>query len=346
MSAKSWATKFVVLVAGIVMSVEASAQNAGPFEIHEGLRIVRAFTSQYGPDAEEINRIGAVSPDYFDIAYSDTRGTVAKRRIRTIDRQSARNYLIGFDPRVPLSVPGTTSLGISSAALEELRKTGKTSISLIYDTRLSNIEGQLSVVQRNVKVPVLIESQVVQIPAMHVEGQFQTGGKTGSGTFYFVENIRAPTLIEYSINFSWEKSPRTVRTVRVSAGRSQQTAMAQTLKTNKRLQLYGIHFDFNKATLRTEGERLITDIAKTLELNPLWSLAIEGHTDSIGGADYNLKLSQQRAESVVRALVERYKIAPERLTAVGFGMSKPKAANDTLHGRSLNRRVELVRTDR
>jgi OOP family OmpA-OmpF porin len=72
---------------------------------------------------------------------------------------------------------------------------------------------------------------------------------------------------------------------------------------------------------------------------------IAGHTDSIGGAEYNLRLSERRAASVKQALISNG-VAANRLQSVGHGMSKPKADNSTLAGRAINRRVEFRRLDR
>ncbi|RMF59783.1 MAG: OmpA family protein, partial [Bacteroidetes bacterium] len=66
-----------------------------------------------------------------------------------------------------------------------------------------------------------------------------------------------------------------------------------------------------------------------------------GHTDSTGPDDYNLRLSQARAEAVRAYLIERFGIAPERLVARGYGESQPIADNVTATGRTLNRRVEF-----
>ena len=115
----------------------------GPFTPHPGLTITRAYTSQYGPDAEEFNIVTAVNRDGVALNYTDTRGIAAKRMVRSVDRQTAQTYLIGFDPRVPVVIPNTTSLGISSEALRQLRSTGVTAMSLMYDTRLSTIPGTL-----------------------------------------------------------------------------------------------------------------------------------------------------------------------------------------------------------
>ena len=69
---------------------------------------------------------------------------------------------------------------------------------------------------------------------------------------------------------------------------------------------------------------------------------IEGHTDNIGSAPYNLDLSRRRAEAVKAALVAPYHVGAERLATAGYGSTHPKGPNDTIQGRALNRRVELV----
>ena len=79
--------------------------------------------------------------------------------------------------------------------------------------------------------------------------------------------------------------------------------------------------------------------------NPTWTLQINGHTDSIGDQAYNQKLSAARAKAVAAALIKRG-IAGQRLQTAGLGPTQPKGDNATLQGRALNRRVELVRTDR
>ena len=124
-----------------------------------------------------------------------------------------------------------------------------------------------------------------------------------------------------------------------------QSAMEQALNTLRKYDVYGIRFDFDKATLQPSAAKLINEIATTLQNNPSWTLRIIGHTDSIGTLEYNMNLSAARAASVATALTNQG-IAPTRLQTSGKGPTQPKAENNTLHGRSLNRRVELVRTDR
>ena len=329
------------------LSIVANPVHAqGPFTPHEGLTITRAYTSQYGPDAEEFNVIKSVRRDGITISYSDTRGIIAERMVRTLDLESARTYLIGFDPTVPRVVPNTTSLGISSSALTDLRSRGTAEVSLMYDTRLSTIPGVLTLVNDNAWMPIMIENEIVNVPVLIARGSFQKGNRSGTGYFYFLSNVKNPVAVEYRIRFSWEKTLRSLRTVHVRAGRSQQGAMEQTLRTLRELNLYGIHFDFDKATLRPIARRLISDIATTLKNNPAWKIEIRGHTDNIGKPDYNMKLSSRRALAVKRALVRNYGIAPARLATSGAGSTEQLAANETLQGRAENRRVQLSRTDR
>ena len=333
-------------VSGIAMMTSPGALAQGPFTPHEGLTITRAYTSQYGPDAEEFNVIRSVGPDGVLIDYSDTRGIVAQRLVQSGDRSGARTYLIGFDPSLPGVIANTTSLGISSALLNELRTRGSASVSLMYDRKLSTIPGVLTVVNDDARMPVMIENQIVDVPVLIARGGFQQGNRSGTGYFYFLNDVNNPLTVEYRIQFSWEKALRTTRTVRVSAGRSEQAAMEQTLRTLRKLDVYGIHFDFDKATIRPEARRLIKDIAITLQNNPTWSIAIRGHTNSLGRPDYNVALSARRAEAVKQAIIRNHGIAAGRITTSGAGMNEPKTPNDTLQGRAQNRRVELSRTDR
>lgn len=103
-----------------------------------------------------------------------------------------------------------------------------------------------------------------------------------------------------------------------------------------------ITFDFNKAVIKEEYMGEVERAATFLKKYPGVHADIEGHTDSVGSESYNLKLSQRRADAVRDALIERYGISPSRLTAEGFGKSKPIASNSTPEGRAENRRVVAV----
>jgi len=104
--------------------------------------------------------------------------------------------------------------------------------------------------------------------------------------------------------------------------------------------VYGITFAFDKASLQPGAEKVLLEMVKLMTDNPGLKIEIQGHTDKVGGDDYNLTLSQKRAETV-RTFLVLYGVDPARLTCKGFGFRKPVAANDTEEGKAKNRRVEL-----
>ena len=84
-----------------------------------------------------------------------------------------------------------------------------------------------------------------------------------------------------------------------------------------------IFYDFDKATLRPESKEALDQLVKLLEENPNVTIELSAHTDYRGSAEYNKRLSQRRAESVIRYLIE-HGIAADRLTPVGYGKETPK----------------------
>jgi outer membrane protein OmpA-like peptidoglycan-associated protein len=324
----------------------ASAQQGlGPFMPNDGGTITTAWGNAFGPDAESWITFGKVGTETFDINYSSSRGMRAVRRILVPDRATARILVLGYNSKMPLVMPETTTLGTSAAVLEQLRTTGRAPSSIIYDAALNKVDGEFTLVDAKAKFEVQLGNEVVQVPALVATGKFKGRSKTASGTFTFLNDKNNPVLLEYSVNFSGESVTRTERMVRAVAGVPLRSEMEQALATVRKFRTYGIHFDFDKASIRAESDRLIADMALTLKNNPLWTLRIIGHTDSIGDAAYNKKLSLARAESLKKALVKRG-ISPARLEVAGAGAADPVASNKTLQGRALNRRVELERTDR
>jgi outer membrane protein OmpA-like peptidoglycan-associated protein len=118
---------------------------------------------------------------------------------------------------------------------------------------------------------------------------------------------------------------------------------SQAISSTGRYVTYGIHFDTDSDRIKPESAAVVKSIARGLETNPALKLRIEGHTDSTGSADHNMDLSKRRADAVKAVLVSQFSADPLRLTTAGMGATKPVDTNDTPQGRSLNRRVELVR---
>jgi OmpA-OmpF porin, OOP family len=103
-----------------------------------------------------------------------------------------------------------------------------------------------------------------------------------------------------------------------------------------------INFDTAKATIKPDSNALLDQAAAMLRMAPDLKIEVAGHTDNVGEAAANQKLSESRAQSVVTALAQRG-IAAGRMTAKGLGQSVPVADNRTEEGRAKNRRVELVK---
>ena len=109
--------------------------------------------------------------------------------------------------------------------------------------------------------------------------------------------------------------------------------------------LADILFDFDKATLRRDVELNLVKIATILNQYPEMKVQIEGHTDAVGTDEYNLGLSQRRAQAVYEFMIAQGDVAQARLNHEGYGESRPVADNDTEEGRQKNRRVDLVILD-
>jgi len=118
--------------------------------------------------------------------------------------------------------------------------------------------------------------------------------------------------------------------------------MAEGISSTGHVAIYGIYFDFNKSDVKPESDPALQEINKLLSNNPNLKVFIVGHTDNVGGVEYNMKLSQARADAVVKVLTTKYKVNPQSLKAYGVGQLAPVAPNKTDEGRAKNRRVELV----
>lgn len=106
--------------------------------------------------------------------------------------------------------------------------------------------------------------------------------------------------------------------------------------------LLKVEFDTNKADIKPKYHDEIGKVAEFMKQYPEANGVIEGHTDNVGGYEKNIKLSERRAASIRNYLIEKYGVAPERLTSKGYGYTKPIAGNKTKEGRQKNRRIEAT----
>jgi outer membrane protein OmpA-like peptidoglycan-associated protein len=193
-----------------------------------------------------------------------------------------------------------------------------------------------------VSLPVSVNDVQTDLPAVHARGSF---GES-SGEFWFLDEPDAPIVLMYHIDErvtgdfqEWQE----LRAVQIATPGVTEQRIVHALKLGNDVILH-IYFDFDKATIRAESEPVIAAIADALRKNPSCHITIAGYTDNTGDPAYNVDLSKRRAEAVAQELTHRYNVDATRLSTVGFGASRPKAANDTPEGRAYNRRVELSRT--
>jgi outer membrane protein OmpA-like peptidoglycan-associated protein len=118
-------------------------------------------------------------------------------------------------------------------------------------------------------------------------------------------------------------------------------ALSASIAATGKAAVYGIYFDTGKSVVKPESNPSLEEITKLLKQNGTLALYVVGHTDNVGSLESNLKLSADRADAVVKALIGRG-IAVSRLKPAGVGPYSPVASNRTEDGKAKNRRVELV----
>jgi OOP family OmpA-OmpF porin len=120
-------------------------------------------------------------------------------------------------------------------------------------------------------------------------------------------------------------------------------AMGSDINATGHVSIYGIFFDTGKSDIKPESDAVILEIAKLLKNNGALNLYVVGHTDNVGSFESNMKLSQDRADAVAKALIGKHGIAEMRLKSYGVASLAPVTSNDTEDGKAKNRRVELVK---
>lgn len=165
-----------------------------------------------------------------------------------------------------------------------------------------------------------------------------------------IENSQSMSQTDVAITAHYAKSGRNLwsnihfaggeYSIQVADAGAEQLAAQLAKKCH--IPVYGVLFDFNKATLRPDSEGALNKVRELFTSDPNLKLIVEGHTDNVGGAVSNQKLSEQRAASVV-AWLTAHGVPANRVSAKGYGLTKPVASNDDAEGRAKNRRVELRR---
>lgn len=121
-------------------------------------------------------------------------------------------------------------------------------------------------------------------------------------------------------------------------------AEAEVFQQSERIvaRLTGLNFASGSAKLDANSDTLFAKIKQLLAIYPNATVAVEGHTDSKGSDRLNMRLSENRAQAVMERLIIDYATTPDKLTATGFGETRPIANNETAEGRAQNRRIDLL----
>jgi outer membrane protein OmpA-like peptidoglycan-associated protein len=358
-------------VAGLVVLPSTALLNAQAgstaLPLCPGLTIVTAVSRPEG-DYESIKTVASADARGIAVTYSaqvptrngSLRNWNMKRMVLREDLGTATLYAHYFHSNGSDTIPGSTTLGVSTAVLRSLKRTGTAQLGLIAEENhgfpanrstspnLYDYEKTWKLRRvGTVPVRVTVNDSVVTVPAVHARGS-HLGDKV---EFHFLDDEENPLALQYA--FASGSDPViTARTVKISyrcsgstrtSGEERILKLERALRDQRRAVVYDLFFDFNSEKVRAESEPTLREIAEVLRRNPDWALSIEGHTDNVASDQYNLELSSRRAAAVKAALGTRFGIAAARLTTAGFGESSPTDRNDTLEGRARNRRVELVR---
>jgi len=224
-------------------------------------------------------------------------------------------------------------LEIPTGDNSKIKKEGmKTSMIYTYDTEKPGTPPSFFQIVKN------YENAIVKLGGKKIF--FQNGGfatlyvKTGNNEIWMV-------LEDYTQTNGDGNFAISILEIEAMQQDIQASAMLDKLNKDGFIALY-INFETGKSDIKPESQKIIDQIAEMLVQNPGLKISIEGHTDNVGTPASNQTLSLNRANAVMAALVKKG-IDKSRLSAQGWGQTKPIADNGTTDGKALNRRVEIVK---
>lgn len=342
---------------------------AGKIPIIPGTSFVGAWTRATG-DLEDIDQVQSIDPLALIIQHdgeviSSADQAHGPRKTGEVDScrldlERAETYELDLPFPFPKVVRGVSRIVFPIGKMHELGSSGSTVLTHVeyhYQDALSEWEawvwkGEMKRVEAaDVEFPLIVNDQHVELPAIHIKGLLkviENGGQLqvedAPAEAYILDDPSTPVVLSWKDGRDYGGNQRGVhwQLIKVSYPVPGKPTIEQQLVKQHKVITYGIYFDFNRDTIKPESEPVLKEIAQAMADNPDWKLAVTGHTDNIGGHNYNLDLSQRRSAAVKKALVERYHVAPNRLSSSGAGDSAPIDTNDTLEGRARNRRVELT----
>jgi outer membrane protein OmpA-like peptidoglycan-associated protein len=347
------------------------AQDSARIPFRQGTVFTTAWGIKYG-DVEARNSIDSIddstvtttaaTPEYKDDDGRMKRALTVSNQNCTTDYQSAYSYITVNSSQMPRLMHDMTRYRLSDETFRTIKSSGRTNLNYVdiwhfgNGVKLTREGGMLTRVEpHDLKYPMIVNDQRVELPVIHLKGDITVVGTDprpvnlrptkSAGEVFVLDDPADPLVLNWRLKDPlFHNGNFRVEIVKINFPVAKpENVLEKQLIKEKRAVTYGIYFDFNRDTLKPESEPVLKEIAQAMTDNPDWKLTVEGHTDNIGGDNYNLDLSRRRAAAVKQALVGQYNIAPDRLLTGGFGASRPVETNDTLEGRARNRRVELVR---
>jgi outer membrane protein OmpA-like peptidoglycan-associated protein len=322
----------------------------GTIPMRSGLTMAKTWTTNTG-DEETLTQVQSVDSNAVFVTASapDTKSSdpaakiTGRRNICIADLRDGDKYLTSWGSGCAETVRGATMFSLSKTEFEGLKSNGEIPFTYYHNTRRMDdgsyiIRGKdvgkvTRVEPDDVPFGVIVNDQKLELPTIHAKGVL-SGQLT---ELYVLDDVNNPIVLHYR----QPENKFQIKILKISF--PEEKKIEKQLEEEGKVLVYGIYFDFNSANIREESEPVLKEIADALNAHPDWKLSVNGHTDNVGGATYNMGLSNRRAAAVKQALVERYSIAADRLSTAGFGMSQPIETNDTPEGRARNRRVELIK---
>jgi hypothetical protein len=324
-------------------AAERAAQASALIPLKVGLTLShnwRPTDSDY--DHECLIQVTAIDDRSILTTGSCPHGENKKRRgwVRRLCRTDLRDsyvYETSEHATFPEVIGGTLEFSLSSKSFAELKTTGQTRHRYLELSSLpfrisDDIDGTFKSEGKST-FKIIVNNRTIEVPT--IEATYRSDEKHRLIRVKVLDDERFPLVLDY-----YFPGPSFFIT---HTKVSYPGEIEEQLATNKKVDVYGIYFDFASDSIRPESEPVLREIAEALASNKEWTLTINGHTDSVGDNASNLDLSRRRSEAVKKAMVERYKVDASRLSTSGFGASQPKESNDTDIGRARNRRVELIR---
>ena len=397
---------------GLLLSLAALAEAQGQappgrIPMGTGAAIVQTL-SAVGADRESVHRVRLASDSglHYEWVLEEVHdnGDTLRQELRYLeawaDLAGAKRLRMLYDVKAPEAHPGYTMRALSRATYRRLREGKPDSVQVMdgddppgaAQFRSLGFGGGRSTPVRwrgtlapatpgTVPFPVLLNGLRVQLPALHLRGDFTARQGRWQPQLWVLADSAYPLVLKWIGHF--REPGNVLQTTRIdlplgsvpadgvtagegvllvgreglgpaagvgvgaaagaAAGAAGAAALERELAASCRVELPGIYFAFNSAHLAPASDRAIATIAGILARHPDWTATLEGHTDSIGSAAANKALSERRVDAVRARLVERHQVSSARFRVAGYGASRPREPNSTIEGRARNRRVELVR---